>query len=115
ATRVRNVLDLMWRSLELPGQLALYHLRLSLPRNRDDLEAQFPKTAEAIARWDAEWTDMCERAFADLDVDPARLTKVRNLLPGAVRGLHNERHLSTYTDVDAGREGLAEALAAYLS
>lgn len=113
--RVHRVVELMWQSLELPGQLALYHLRLSLPRHREDLETQFPKTAQAIARWDAEWTALCERAFAGLEIDATRISKVRNLLPGAIRGLHNERHLSTYTDVDAGREGLAEALTAYLS
>lgn len=115
ATRVRAVLDLMWQSLDLPGQLALYHLRLSLPRRREDLEEQFPQTARAIAHWDAAWTAMCEQAFAGLDVDPDKLAKVRHLLPGAIRGLHNERHLSSYTDADAGREGLAEALTAYLS
>ncbi|WP_235738595.1 TetR/AcrR family transcriptional regulator [Nocardioides alcanivorans] len=114
-TRVRAVLDLMWESLELPGQLALYHLRLSLPRRREDLEEQFPQTARAIAAWDTAWTEMCEQAFAGLAVDPDKLAKVRHLLPGAIRGLHNERHLSTYTDADAGREGLAAALTAYLA
>ncbi|WP_110208098.1 TetR/AcrR family transcriptional regulator [Nocardioides daejeonensis] len=113
-TRVRGVLEVMWQSLELPGQLALYHLRLSLPRNREDLEEQFPQTAKAIAYWDAEWTAMCEQAFADLQVDPEKVAKVRHLLPGAIRGLHNEQHLSSYTDANAGREGLAEALTAYL-
>lgn len=115
ATRVEAIVDLLWRALDLPGQRALYHLRLTLPRNREDLEEQFPRTARAIAHWDTEWTDVCTRVFAGLDVDPDKLTQVRHLLPGAIRGLYNERALSTYTDVDAGRRCLAAALTAYLS
>ncbi len=115
ADRVNAVVDLLWNSLELPGQLALYHLRLGLPRRREDLEAQYPQTAKAIARWDTEWTAMCEQAFAGLELDRERLTNVRHLLPGTIRGLHNEQHLSSYTDVAAARRGLAAALTSYLS
>jgi hypothetical protein len=58
---------------------------------------------------------MCEQAFADLPVDPLRLSRVRSLLPGALRGLHTEQHLSSYTDVDEARRGLAGAITDYLS
>ena len=54
-------------------------------------------------------------AFSAYDVDPARLRRVRGLLPGAVRGLHLEQRLSTYADADDARLGLAEALGAYLA
>ncbi len=115
AGRVASVVELLWNSLDLPGQRALYHLRLALPRKREDLESQFPLTAKAIAHWDTEWTAMCERAFEGLDVDRDKLAKVRHLLPGTIRGLYNEQHLSSYTDLEAARQGLAEALGAYLS
>lgn len=113
--RVRTVLERMWSGLELPGSLAIYHLRQSLPRRQDELERDYPRTAAAIARWDAEWTAMCEEAFTGLDVDHDRLLRVRHLLPGAVRGIHDEQHLSTYTDAAEARRGLAEAITAYLS
>ncbi|WP_121256099.1 TetR/AcrR family transcriptional regulator [Nocardioides ferulae] len=115
AERVSSVVDMLWEALDLPGSRALYHLRLALPRDRDELEQSFPRTAKAIAAWDAEWRQMCQASFEGLEVDPARLARVTNLLPGAIRGLHTEQHLSVYLDVTEARRGLADALTAYLS
>jgi AcrR family transcriptional regulator len=115
AARVDGMVELLWSALSLPGSLAIYHLRMALPRQREELEANYPLTAAAIARWDCEWTAMCERAFEGLDLDRTRLRRVRSMLPGAIRGLHHEQRLSTYTDVDEARRGLAEAITAYLA
>jgi AcrR family transcriptional regulator len=115
AERVSTFVELLWAALSLPGSLAIYHLRMALPQRRDELEAGYPRTAAAIARWDSEWTAMCERAFEGLDVDRTKLSRVRSMLPGAIRGLHHEQRLSTYTDVDEGRRGLVEAVTAYLA
>jgi AcrR family transcriptional regulator len=114
ADRVGQVVDLLWAGLERPWMRALLHLRLALPSERADLEAAYPRTAAALRAWDERWDTEVRTAFAAYDVDPVRLRRVRGLLPGAVRGLHLERRLSTYADADDARRGLAEALGAYL-
>lgn len=115
ATRVREVVDLLWTGLEQPWMSAILHLRLALPPDREALEAAYPRTAAALRDWDERWDAEVRAAFAAYDVDPVRLRRVRTLLPGAVRGLHLERRLSTYADADDARRGLADALGAYLS
>lgn len=112
--RMTAVVGLLWSAMDLPTFRAIHHLRVALPRERDELEATYPRTSVAIARWDEAWTATVEHAFADLDLDPTRLSRVRNLLPGAMRGLHSEQYLSVYTDIDEARRGLAEALTSYL-
>lgn len=114
AGRVQTVVETLWSTLELPSSVAIYNLRASLPRQRDQLEGAFPRTARAIARWDADWTEICERAFSGLDVPAEKLLRVRSMLPGTIRGLHSEQHLSTYLDADEARRGLIDALTAYL-
>ena len=114
ADRVEAVVEMLWSALGLPGSVAIYNLRDSLPRQREHLEASFPRTARAIARWDAEWTAMCERSFGGLDVGADKLMRVRNLLPGAIRGIYNEQNFSSYVDADEARRGLVEAITAYL-
>jgi AcrR family transcriptional regulator len=115
ATRVDAILDLLWTAMDRPASRAIHHLRLALPRDREGLESAYPRTAEAIAHWDEAWTSTVERAFDGLDLDPVRLAQVRSLLPGAMRGLHSEQFLSTYTDPAEARAGLAGAITAYLS
>jgi AcrR family transcriptional regulator len=112
--RVQAVIGLLWAAMDLPAFRAIHHLRLALPRQRDELESTYPLTAAAIARWDAAWTATMEHAFAGLAVDPVRLARVRSLLPGAMRGLHSEQYLSSYTDSAEARRGLADALTSYL-
>jgi AcrR family transcriptional regulator len=112
--RVQAVVGLLWSAMDRPVFQAIHHLRLALPRDRDELEATYPLTAAAVARWDEAWTATMEHAFAGLVVDPVRLARVRSLLPGAMRGLHNEQYLSSYTDLAEARVGLAEALTSYL-
>ena len=115
AARVDAILDLLWNAMDRPASRAIHHLRLALPRQREELEAAYPRTAAVIAQWDEAWTETVQRAFDGLDVDPVRLARVRSLLPGAMRGLHSEQFLSTYTDPAEARAGLAGAITAYLS
>jgi len=115
AARVDAILDLLWTAMDRPASRAIHHLRLALPRSREELESAYPRTAAAIAHWDEAWTATVEHAFDGLTVDPVRLAQVRSLLPGAMRGLHSEQFLSTYTDSAEARAGLAGAITAYLS
>ena len=115
AARVDAILDLLWNAMDRPASRAIHHLRLGLPQQREELETAYPRTAAVIAQWDEAWTETVQRAFDGLDVDPVRLARVRSLLPGAMRGLHSEQFLSTYTDPAEARAGLAGAITAYLS
>lgn len=113
--RVRAIVDVLWEAVDLPASHAIRNLRLALPRDAAAAEVSFPRTAAAIARWEAQWRSGCERAFDGLPVDADKLQRVVALLPGAMMGLRDEQHLVTYVDVDAARRGLTEAVIAYLS
>lgn len=114
ADRVEAIIGLLWTAMDLPASRAIHNLRIALPRQRDELEAAYPRTAEAIAHWDRAWTELIEHAFDGYDLDPTRIARVRSLLPGAMRGLHSEQYLSTYTDPAEARLGLSEAIISYL-
>jgi AcrR family transcriptional regulator len=113
--RVTVVVETIWNALERPSLKAMYTLRTALPREWPALEAEYPRTAAALLEWERSWEQACRDAFAGLDVDEAKLRRVRGLLPGAVRGLYDEQYLSTRADVAEARQGLAAALTAYLS
>lgn len=112
--RVEAVVSSLWAAMDLPAFRAIHTLREALPRSRDELEATYPLTAAAIVRWDEAWRSTMAQAFAGLSVDPVKLERVRSLLPGAMRGLHSEQYLSSYTDLAEARRGLADALTSYL-
>ena len=112
--RVEAIIDLLWTAMDLPASRAIHNLRIALPRQRDELESAYPRTAAAIAHWDRAWTALIEHAFDGYDLDPTRIARVRSLLPGAMRGLHSEQYLSTYTDSAEARLGLREAIISYL-
>jgi hypothetical protein len=113
--RVVAIIDLVWEALDKPSMRALTNLRLVLPRRNAELENEYPLTTAALEAWDRRWERACREAFNGLDVDPARLRRVRRLLPSAVRGLHAERALTTTRDLNDARKGLAEAITLYLS
>jgi AcrR family transcriptional regulator len=113
--RVALIIETIWNALEKPTLRAMFNLRSALPRERADLEAEYPRTAAALLDWDRRWEAACRDAFEGIDVDPVKLRRVRGLLPGTVRGLHDEQSLSSFADIGDARRGLAEALTAYLS
>lgn len=112
--RVEELISKLWRGLDTADARAIETLRMSLPREREELERAFPQTAAALSAWQSGWVEVCQRAFADLAVDPDRVREVAALIPGAMRGLNSERHLSTYSNMDDARRGLSKAIAAYL-
>jgi AcrR family transcriptional regulator len=112
--RVRAIVDTFYEGLTATDSRAIETLRTALPRDRAELERSFPHTARELASWGESWLDACQHAFADLDVDPGRVRKVAQFLPGAMRGLASEKQLGAYSDLDSARQGLAEAIVAYL-
>lgn len=114
AQRVGGILDAMYDGLTATDSRAIENLRAALPRDRAELEHAYPKTAAELASWQRTWIQACQNAFADLDVDPARVREVALFIPGAMRGITSERQLGSYIDLDEARRGLTNAIVAYL-
>jgi hypothetical protein len=47
-------------------------------------------------------------------VDPERVNEVATFIPGAMRGISSERQLGAFYDLDRARQGLTNAIVAYL-
>ena len=112
--RVDALIRAMAVGLRRPESLAIETLRAALPRDHAELERDYPLTAAELASWKPNWDSACERAFADLNVDPVRIRQVAALIPAAMRGITSERTLGTYGDLDDALDGLIGALVAYL-
>ncbi|MGZ8177284.1 TetR/AcrR family transcriptional regulator [Williamsia sp. SKLECPSW1] len=112
--RVAAIVDNMYEGLSGTDSRAIETLRAAMPRDRDEFERLFPRTAAEFASWSDAWLATCTRAFAGLDVDPDRLAEVAAFIPGAMRGISSEKQLGTYNDLDLARRGLTNAIVAYL-
>lgn len=112
--RVEAIVDTLYYGLAEPDSRAIENLRAALPRERDELERLYPRTAAELYSWGQSWLETCRNAFVGLNIDADRLREVATLVPGAMRGLVSERQLGSYADLDVARRGLTNALAAYL-
>ncbi len=112
--RVAEIVDTLYDGLDTPDSRAIENLRAALPREHAELERLYPRTAAELRSWGRSWHETCQKAFADLNVDPRRVREVATLIPGAMRGLTSERQLGTYADLDEARRGLTNAIVAYL-
>jgi AcrR family transcriptional regulator len=112
--RVAAIIDTLYHGLASQDSRAIENLRAALPRDHSELERLYPRTAAELFSWGKSWLQTCHSAFADLAVDPQRVREVAALIPGAMRGLVSERQLGSYADLEEARQGLTNALAAYL-
>lgn len=112
--RVAAIIDLLFDGLSAPDSRAIETLRAALPRDGAELERLYPQTAAELQSWGRSWILACQRAFADVDVDPERVREVASFIPGAMRGLVSERQLGSYYDLDLARTGLTNAIVSYL-
>jgi AcrR family transcriptional regulator len=112
--RVSVIIETLYRGLASADSRAIENLRAALPRDPDELERLYPRTAAELFSWGKSWLETCQNAFAGLDIDPDRVHEVAALIPGAMRGLVSERQLGSYADLDMARRGLTNALVAYL-
>jgi AcrR family transcriptional regulator len=112
--RVATIIDTLFDGLTAPDSRAIETLRMALPRDSSELERLYPRTAAELQSWGRSWIDACQKAFADVDVDVERIREVAAFIPGAMRGITSERQLGTYSDLDAARRGLTNAIVAYL-
>ncbi|MFN8227348.1 MAG: TetR family transcriptional regulator [Mycobacterium sp.] len=112
--RVATIIDILYDGLTAPDSRAIETLRMSLPRDMAELDRLYPKTAAELSSWGASWIEICQKAFADVDVDPERISEVAAFIPGAMRGITSERQLGGYYDLDKARRGLTNAIVHYL-
>ena len=112
--RVATIIDILYDGLTAPDSRAIETLRMSLPRDMAELDRLYPKTAAELSSWGASWIEICQKAFADVDVDPERISEVAAFIPGAMRGITSERQLGGYYDLDKARRGLTNAIVNYL-
>ena len=112
--RVARIIDTLYDGLTGTDSRAIENLRAALPRDPAELERLYPRTAAELQSWGRGWLATCLAAFAGLDVDPDRVNEVATLIPGAMRGITSERQLGSYNDLDVARQGLTNAIVAYL-
>jgi len=112
--RVASIIDTLYDGLTGTDSRAIENLRAALPRDPAELERLYPRTAAELQSWGRGWLATCLDAFAGLDVDPDRVNEVASFIPGAMRGITSERQLGSYSDLDLARQGLTNAIVAYL-
>ncbi|WTZ52931.1 TetR/AcrR family transcriptional regulator [Nocardia sp. NBC_01388] len=112
--RVAALVDTLAVGLRTPESLAIETLRAALPREQAELERDFPLTAAELSSWKPNWDSACQRAFADLGVDPVKVRQVAALIPAAMRGITSERTLGTYGNLEDALAGLTGSIVAYL-
>lgn len=112
--RVAAIIDLLFDGLLSAHSRAIENLRAALPSDPTELERLYPQTAAEFVSWGHAWNAACQKAFADLGVDPQRIREVAAFIPGAMRGLASERQLGSFNDHDLARRGLTNAIVAYL-
>jgi AcrR family transcriptional regulator len=112
--RVAAIIDLLYDGLTSAHSRAIENLRAALPSDPEELARLYPRTAAEFVSWGHAWNASCQKAFADLGVDPGRILEVAAFIPGAMRGLASERQLGSFNDHDLARRGLTNAIAAYL-
>lgn len=112
--RVSALIGAMAVGLRTPESLAIETLRAALPRDHAELERDYPLTAAELASWKPNWDKACQRTFAGLGLDRAKVRQVAALIPAAMRGITSERTLGTYGDLDDALAGLIGGIVAYL-
>ena len=115
AGRVRGIIAAVWELFDRPESQATQTIRIGLPRAPGTLTADFPATSRALVFVDGEWRRVWTETFSDLAIPAAKIHGIRQLLPGAIRGLHTEDRLTGYTDVQQALSTLADAIIAYLT
>jgi AcrR family transcriptional regulator len=112
--RVKAIVEGFWRGFALPQARAVDRLRSMLPSDRYELGETYPATAAALLAWDQAWNAAFDEALGELAVNRTKLMRVRSFLPSALRGLRREAGMSSFTDAEAARRGIVDAIVSYL-
>ncbi|WP_433667583.1 TetR/AcrR family transcriptional regulator [Nocardia sp. CA-136227] len=112
--RVWEMVDAMWTILGTPEGRAVETLRAGLPNGRQERLEDFPLTTAAMAGYEDAWLRAFEYFLADLPLDADKLHRVQALIPMAMRGINNERRLSSPAELTEARHCLVDSIASYL-
>ena len=114
--RVRAIVETLWHAYDSDVAKAVQNLRRMLPLDHATLAAEYPETATRLRSFDSSWADQWSDLFTGLPTSRAKLRKVGVMLPGAVRGLHDQAEMTGYSDdVEVSLECLVAAVTCYLS
>lgn len=112
--RVWEMVDAMWTILGSPEGQAVETLRAGLPNGQTERLEVFPLTAAAMTAYEDAWLRAFEYFLADLPLNADKVHRVQALIPMAMRGINNERRLSSPADLVAARHCLVDSIAVYL-
>ncbi|MEU0545586.1 TetR/AcrR family transcriptional regulator [Nocardia sp. NPDC005978] len=112
--RVWEMVDAVWAILDTPEGRAVEALRGGLPTGGRERAETYPLTTAALAGYENAWLRAFEYFLADLPLDPARVHRVQALIPMAMRGINNERELSSPAELAESRHCLVDSMALYL-
>ncbi|WP_327140346.1 TetR/AcrR family transcriptional regulator [Nocardia sp. NBC_01327] len=112
--RVWEMVDAIWTILDTPEGRAVEALRAGLPNGQDERLEVFPLTTGAMAGYEEAWRRAFEYFLAGLPLEAGKVHRVQALIPMAMRGINNERRLSSPAELTNARHCLVDAMAVYL-
>lgn len=112
--RVGEMVDAVWTILGTPEGRAVEALRAGLPNAQQERLEVFPLTTAAMAGYENAWRRAFEYFLADLSLDASKVHRVQALIPMAMRGINNERRLSSPAELADARDCLVDSIAVYL-
>ena len=115
ALQVSAIVEWLWHALDAPEARAVQTIRMCLSRDHETLTRMWPHTAAAIEHVDEAWTTMVSAMLEGLVGSKTKLHRIEQLLPAAMHGIQMQGEISTLTEVEEARRGLADAITAYLT
>ena len=115
AQQVSAIVEWLRHALDTPEARAVQTIRICLSRDHETLTRMWPRTAAAIEHVDEAWTTMIRAMLEGLVGSKTKLHRVEQLLPPAMHGIQMQAEISTLTEAEEARRGLADAITAYLT
>ena len=114
--QIAEVVRALWKIYDTDTARAVENLRRGLPNDQQDLAVQYPQTAARLRRLDQAWEVQWSSLFESIDTSATKLRKLSTMLPGALRGLHDQARMTSFTaDIDTAVDCLIDSVTAYLS
>jgi AcrR family transcriptional regulator len=116
--RVTEVIDAIWAVGDSEEGRAVWRLRAALPMGHDSFGASYPLTLQRFLDFEVAWNSICDRligAAAAGGISDDQRRRLRAFLPGAVHGVHALSLLTPVADPALARQGLIDAVVAYLA
>ncbi len=114
--RVADIVHTLWDAYDSDDAKAVQNLRRLLPLDQKVLAAEYPATASRLRGFDEAWAERWGTLFTGIPASAGKVRRLSTMLPGAVRGLHDQSLMASYSnDLDVALDCLIDSVAAYLS